>query len=85
LNQADGDEDIEDAEAADDATKGSVEKKHSQGLRKVSEEIVALPIVGPREIEKERAHLQAEDNQNDAKRFVHERRSVWPRETAVSE
>jgi len=73
LNQADGNQDIEDAEAADDATNGSVEKKHSHGLRKVSEEIVAFPIVRPREIEKEGAHLQAEDNQNNAKRFVHER------------
>jgi len=73
LNQADGNQDIEDAEAADDAAKGSVQEKYSHGLRKVSEKIVTFPIVRPREIEKERAHLQAEDNQNDAKRFVHER------------
>jgi len=73
LNQADGNQDIEDAEAADDTANGSVEKKHSHGLWKVSEKIVAFPIVGPREIEKEGAHLQAEDNQNNAKRFVHER------------
>jgi hypothetical protein len=73
LNQADGNQDIEDAEAADDAAKGSVQEKYSHGLRKVNEKIVPFPIVRPREIEKERAHLQAEDNQNDAKRFVHER------------
>ena len=79
MNQADGNQDIEDAEAADDATKGRVEKKHSQSLWKVDEEIVAFPIVRPREIEKEGAHLQAEDNQDYAKRFVHERRSVWPK------
>ena len=73
MNQADGNQDIEDAEAADDAAKGSVQEKYSHGLRKVSEKIVTFPIVRPREIEKERAHLQAKDNQNDAKRFVHER------------
>jgi len=42
-------------------------------------EVVVLPIVSPREIEKEGAHLQAKNDQNDAKRFAHERRSVCPR------
>jgi len=62
LNQADSDENIENAEAANDAAKCSVEQKKSHGLRKMREEIVAFPIVRPREIEKESAHLQAKDD-----------------------
>ena len=73
MNQTDGDENVENSQTADDAAEGSMEKQHSKCLRKMREEIVVLPVVSPWEVEKERAHLQAEDNQNDAKRFVHER------------
>jgi hypothetical protein len=35
-------------------------------------EIVLLPETGPGEIEEKSAHLQAKDDQNYAKSFVHE-------------
>src|SRR5438445_13150511 len=61
-----------------------MEKQHSKCLRKMREEIVVLPVVSPWEIEKERAHLQAKNDQNDAKRFIHERRSVCPRKQRLA-
>src|SRR5215467_10206225 len=39
----------------------------------MEEKIVLFPEIGPRKIEKKRAHLQAKDDQNCAKRLVHER------------
>ena len=44
----------------------------------MEEEKVLFPEIGPRKIEKKRAHLQAKDDQNCAKRLVHERESVNP-------
>ena len=44
----------------------------------MEKKIVLFPEIGPREIEKERAHLQAKDDQNYAKRLVHERESANP-------
>jgi hypothetical protein len=48
-----------------------MEQKRPHGLGKVGEEIVAFPIVRPREIEKESTHLQAKYDQNHTKRLVH--------------
>ncbi len=42
----------------------------------MAQEIVLLPEIGPREIEEKGAHLQAKDDQDYAKRFVHERESA---------
>src|SRR5579871_808435 len=79
LNQIDGDEDIENAEATDDAAKRGVQEKHANGLRQVREDVIALPKIRPGQVEKERTHLQTKNDKNDAKRFIHERRSVRPR------
>ena len=45
----------------------------------MAEEKVLLPEIGPREIKEKCAHLQAKDDQDYAKRFVHERESAHPR------
>jgi hypothetical protein len=72
LNQADADENIKNAEAADDATKRRVKKKQAHRSRKMVKEIVLLPEIGPGEIEEKSAHLQTKDDQDYAQRFVHE-------------
>jgi hypothetical protein len=76
LDQADGDEDIENTEATDDAAKGRVQQKQAKSHRQMAEEIVLFPEIGPREIEEKGAHLQTKNDQDYAKRFVHERESA---------
>ena len=80
MNQADANKNIENADAADGAAKRRMKKKKTQCLGQVDEKIVLLPEIGPGEIEKECAHLQAKDDQNDTKRLIHERKSENPRE-----
>jgi hypothetical protein len=72
LNQADADENIEDAEATDNAAEGGVQKKQAHRSRKMVKKIVLLPEIGPGEIEEKSAHLQTKDDQDYAQRFIHE-------------
>ena len=78
MNQADANEYIEDTNAADNAAKRGMQNEHAKSLRQMAEKIVLLPESGPGEVEKERTHLQTKDDQDYAKRFVHERESVRP-------
>ncbi len=50
----------------------------------MNEEIVLFPEIGPGKIEEERAHLQAKDDQDYAKRLVHERESDPIRQGSAS-
>lgn len=56
-----------------------MKQEKAERLGQMGEEVVVFPKFRPREIEKEGSHLQAQDDKNDAKRFVHERRSVRQR------
>ena len=71
MNETDGKNDIENAEAADDASKGRVEKeRHQRG--KMGEEIVLLPENGPGEIEEQGTHLKAEHDDDGSQQAIHE-------------
>jgi hypothetical protein len=62
LNHADGDENIKDAEAADDAAERRMEQKQADRHGQMAQEIVLLPEIGPGEIEEKSAHLQTKDD-----------------------
>jgi hypothetical protein len=49
-------------------------KKERNDRRKVAEKVVLLPEGGPRQIEEQRAHLEAKNNDDGTKEFIHEKR-----------
>jgi len=78
LDHADGDENIENAEAADNAAKRGMKEKQADGQRRVAQEVVLLPEIRPWEIQEKRTHLQTKNDQDYAQRFVHERELARP-------
>src|SRR5262249_38330711 len=74
----------ENAEAADNAAKSRMKQKQPQGQRQVAQEIVLFPEIRPGQIKEKGAHLQAKHDQNDAKRFIHERESAPGRMSSAS-
>jgi hypothetical protein len=66
-----GQDDIEDADSADGTPERRVEKYGNQGWE-MAEEIVLVPIDGPRQVKEKRTHLETEQYQQRAKNTIHE-------------
>src|SRR5579859_5763723 len=71
-NKAESHKDIQDPEAADGSAKGRVKEQPDQ-RRKVDEKEVLLPEIRPRKIEKQRSHLEANDDQECTQNAIHGR------------
>jgi len=64
-NPPEGNQDIEDTNSANHSSKRWM-KHDGHERRKMAEKIILLPIAGPRQIEKQRAHLERKHNQQCA-------------------
>lgn len=65
-----GQDDVQDAETADGAAKRGMEQ-HGNERRKVEKKKVLFPETGPREIEEQGSHFEANDDQQCAQDAIH--------------
>src|SRR5512137_917714 len=80
-NHADGENDVQHADAADGAAKrGMQEQRHQRG--EMAQEIILFPEGGPGKIQEQSSHLEAKNDKNGAKHAVHEREKSETPETA---
>jgi len=70
-DKAERQENIENAEAADGAAERGMEHDVNERRKMNEKKVMFPPIGGPREIEKQSSHLEANDDEQCAKDAVH--------------